>query len=508
MTGTRTSGILLHPSSLPGALPHGDFGPTAYRFVDWLVEAGQHLWQVLPLTPPGSGNSPYMSASAFAGNPAFVSPERLVEQGLLNPQVAAAALAAVMPVTRVDFDADARIRGRLLRQAASCLFEGGGTDRALTDDFSHWCEQNRSWADDYALFAAIAASGLGPAWRNWPAALRHRDPRALSEARVRHADEIRFQLFVQWQFDLQWRAIKRYANDRSVSIVGDIPIYCAFDSADVWQCPELFQLDDEFAPRAVAGVPPDYFSATGQLWGNPLYDWDRHRSDDFAWWRARLRRTLEHADIVRIDHFRGLAGYWAVPAEAATAIDGRWQAGPGIALFDALRQDLGTVPVIAEDLGTITPDVIALRDAVGLPGMAVLQFAFGDDADNLYLPHNLRPNTVLYSGTHDNDTSRGWFASAPAEERSRVQIYLKTDGREIEWDLIHAASSSVARLAIYPMQDVLGLGNESRMNLPGVAQAQWSWRMHWDQLQAWHTRRLAEISAAHGRHPPRTIGDR
>ncbi|MEZ5649911.1 MAG: 4-alpha-glucanotransferase [Burkholderiaceae bacterium] len=501
----RTSGILLHPSSLPGALPHGDFGPAAFRFIDWLVEAGQHLWQVLPLSPPGSGHSPYMSTSVAAGNPAFVSPEQLAMQGLLSPDVVNAALAGIDTAARVDFDADARVRNRLLRQAAAHFFEGGGALAGPTAAFDQWYAVNRSWADDYALFAALAESGLGANWRRWPAALRRRTPNALAEARGRCADEIRFQLFVQWQFDEQWRAIRRYANERSVSIVGDMPIYCAFDSADVWQHPYLFQLDDAFEPHAVAGVPPDYFSATGQLWGNPLYDWDAHARDGFAWWCARLRRTLDHADIVRIDHFRGLAGYWAVPATADTAVQGQWRPGPGMALFDALGDALGAVPVIAEDLGTITPDVTALRDAVGLPGMCVLQFAFADDAANPYLPHNLRPNRVLYSGTHDNDTSRAWFATAPAEERTRVQIYLKTDGREIEWDLIHAASSSVARLAIYPMQDVLGLGGDARMNLPGVADGQWSWRMDWHQLHAWQTRRLFEISVAHGRHPPRPL---
>ncbi len=507
MLDQRTSGILLHPSSLPGAMPHGDFGPDAYRFVDWLVQAGQHLWQVLPLTPPGQGNSPYMSASVLAGNPSFVSPQQLVTQGLLSASVVDAVLAGRTPATRVDFEADARVRTTLLRQAAGHFFDAGQAAPSLEAGFDDWYARNRSWADDYALFVALADSGLGRDWRRWPSDLRGRRAASIDDARRRLATEIRFHLFVQWQFDEQWRAIRRYANERSVSIVGDIPIYCAFDSADVWQHPALFQLDENLQPNAVAGVPPDYFSATGQLWGNPLYEWDNHASDDFAWWRARLRRTLEHADIVRIDHFRGLAAYWAVPAGASTAVDGRWRPGPGKALFDALERELGGVPVIAEDLGTITPDVVALRDAVGLPGMCVLQFAFADDADNLYLPHNVRPDRVLYTGTHDNDTSRGWFASAPAAERSRAQVYLKTDGREIEWDLIHAASCSVARLAVYPMQDVLGLGSEARMNLPGEAQSQWSWRLDWEQLQSWQTRRLAEISAAHGRHPPRAVKD-
>lgn len=507
MTITRTSGILLHPSSLPGALPHGDFGPAAYRFVDWLMESGQHLWQILPLSPPGSGNSPYMSASVFAGNPAFVSPEQLANQGLLSPEGVMAALSGVSPGSRVDFDTDARVRNRLLRQAAACFFEGSPALAGLASSFDAWRERNRGWADDYALFAALSASGLGGDWRRWPEPLRRRSDRALAEARAQQAQEILYQLFVQWQFDVQWSAIRHYANERSVSIVGDMPIYCAFESADVWQRPDLFQLNDEFNPSAVAGVPPDYFSATGQLWGNPLYDWEAHDREGFAWWCARLGRTLEHADIVRIDHFRGLAGYWAVPADARTAVEGRWRTGPGMALFDALGRALGGVPVIAEDLGTITPDVTALRDAVGLPGMCVLQFAFGDDADNAYLPHNLRRNCVLYTGTHDNDTSLGWFAAAPADERSRAQIYLKTDGHEIHWDLIHAASASVAGMAIYPMQDVLGLGSEARMNLPGMAQSQWSWRMDWGQLQAWQTRRLYEISVAHGRHPARVVED-
>ncbi len=526
MIDRRTSGILLHPSSLPGPAEHGDFGPAARRFVDWLVDAGQHLWQVLPLSPPGGGESPYTALSVRAGNPLLVSPEELVTQGLLDAEVTMSAMAQRSPLAivdssgvpshapaagprRLDFDRARHVRMALLRQAAAAFNEPAdslGRDRFadLRREFDDWLERHDSWANDYSLFMALASSGLGTHWIDWPADLREREPAALTRARFAHATECDFWLFVQWQFDRQWTSLHDYARARDVSIVGDMPIYCSLDSVDVWQHPELFQLDDRLMPRRVAGVPPDYFSATGQLWGNPLYAWEVHARNDFAWWRARMARALEHADIVRIDHFRGLAAYWSVAAEATDARDGFWVPGPGASLFDAVARDhINAMPIIAEDLGVITADVTALRDAVGLPGMAVLQFAFGDDADNLYLPHRLRPATVLYTGTHDNDTSIGWFADIDAEQRERVQVYLKCSGQDISWDLIHAASASVARLAIYPMQDVLCLASEARMNVPGVAGGQWNWRFEWHQLQDWQTRRLRDISTAHGRHPPR-----
>lgn len=522
MKAARASGILLHPTSLPGGGSDaarggcGDFGDQALRFVDWLAAAGQRYWQVLPLTPPGPGHSPYMSASTHAGNPVLISIERLVTAGLLDADAIAAdgiaaeaapvgrpggtgaAVTASSPHFAELEGVEARKLG-LLRRAAERFF---GDDPALGEArtaFRQWSAAQVGWLDDYALFQAVDAAEGGRSWSQWPPALARREPAAITAARREHEAECRYWSFVQWIFDTQWQAVRAYARERGVAIIGDLPIYCASHSADVWVNPGLFELDEQLQPAVVAGVPPDYFSATGQLWGNPLYRWSAHAEEDYAWWIARMRSALRHADVVRIDHFRGFAGYWEVPATATTAIDGQWRPGPGIALFDAVRAALGELPIIAEDLGTITADVIALRDDLGLPGMAVLQFAFGGGPDNAYLPHNLQRNCVIYTGTHDNDTSRGWFATAPDAERRATQVYLKTDGSEIQWDLIHAASSSVATLAIYPMQDVLGLGSEARMNLPGRGEVQWRWRFSWDQVAPWQAERLALIGSAHGR---------
>ncbi len=515
ITSGRASGILLHPTSLPGPHGSGDLGPDARRFVDWLAEAGQTLWQILPLNPPGPGNSPYMSPSVHAGNPLLISLEELARDGWLDRQaIDAAARSALRPQARIDFEAAGRLRMTMLRQAASRFFEDTTATDAIRREFHAWCESVRDWLDDYALFMAIAGAA-GVNWVGWPARLRDRDPDALAEAATTLAAALRFWRFVQWTFDRQWTALRRYANDRGIAIVGDMPIFCDYDSVDVWCHPTLFQLDATRRRIAVAGVPPDYFSATGQLWGNPLYDWPAHEAQDYAWWRARMRTALRQADMVRIDHFRGLAAYWAVPAGAVDAVGGCWQTGPGRGLFDAIAADLVDVeapggadaadirflPIVAEDLGTITPDVIALRRGLGIPGMCVLQFAFRGGPDNLYLPHNLHRDCVLYTGTHDNDTTRGWFDSASTEERRRAQVYLKTDGHEIHWDLIHAASASVAERAIYPLQDVLGLGNEARMNLPGQALGQWGWRFDWSMVQPWYAQRLREIGLVHGRVP-------
>lgn len=524
MTATRASGILLHPTSLPGDGGCGDFGDEALRFVDWLAAAGQRYWQVLPLTPPGPGHSPYMSASTHAGNPVLISIERLVGAGLLTAAEVDAAAAARDPATVAHLMSDPAMgRGpttppslhfadldhvearklRLLRLAAERFF---GDDPALDPAraaFRQWAAAQVGWLDDYALFQAIDADQGRRNWSLWPGPLARREPAAIAAARRDHEAECRFWSFVQWVFDSQWQAVRRHARERGVAIIGDLPIYCASHSADVWVHPGLFELDATLQPTVVAGVPPDYFSATGQLWGNPLYRWPAHAAEHYAWWIARMRSALRHADVVRIDHFRGFAGYWEVPASAQTAVDGQWRPGPGIAVFEAIRDAIGDavggLPIIAEDLGTITADVIGLRDEMGLPGMAVLQFAFGGGPDNVYLPHNLQRNTVIYSGTHDNDTSRGWFAAATQAERRAAQVYLKTDGSEIQWDLIHAASASVAALAIYPMQDVLGLGSEARMNVPGHGSVQWRWRFSWDQVSPWQAERLAMIGAAHGR---------
>ena len=505
MSGVRASGILLHPTSLPGRAGSGDFGEQARHFIDWLAVAGQRYWQVLPLTPPGPGHSPYMSASTHAGNPVLISVEQLVTDGLLDDERLRGALAAAGLVDDGDTVHHAALERveaaklQLLRLAAERFFGDDSRFEAARAGFRQWSAAQVGWLDDYALFQAIDATLRTPSWTRWPTALARREPAAIAAARREHELECRFWCFVQWVFDVQWQAVREYAHDRGVRIIGDLPIYCASHSADVWVNPQLFELDADLQPTVVAGVPPDYFSETGQLWGNPLYRWPAHAAEHYAWWIARMRSALRHADIVRIDHFRGFAGYWEVPAQAATAIDGQWRAGPGVALFEAMREALGELPIIAEDLGTITGDVIQLREELGLPGMAVLQFAFGGGSDNAYLPHNLGRNTICYTGTHDNDTSRGWFTAAPDHERDAVRVYLKTDGSEIQWDLIHAASMSVAALAVYPMQDVLGLGSEARMNVPSHARAQWRWRFSWDQVAPWQAERLATIGTAHGR---------
>ncbi len=497
----RRCGILLHPTSLPGPHGSGDFGPAAFHFIDWLHAAGQTVWQMLPLNPIGPGNSPYASVSAFAGSPLLVALEPLVAKGWLAP--VGAVEAAQFSARQVDFDRVTRFRMAALRAAAEGFFaRAGDADR---DAFAAYCAEHAHWLDDYALFMAIdeatraSASGFAP-WTHWPAPLARREPRALAAARRHHARAIDFWCFCQWCFDSQWQAVRRYAAERGVLLVGDLPIFVAHHSADCWTRPELYRLDAEFEPTVVAGVPPDYFSATGQRWGNPLYDWDAMQRDGYAWWIARVRRQLQLADWLRVDHFRGFAACWEIPADAETAVDGRWVPSPGAELFEALQAALGRLPLIAEDLGVITPDVEALRDRFGLPGMRILQFAFGADADNGYLPHNFVPNTCAYTGTHDNDTFAGWWRAASARERAFAAAYLGCDGEGAHWAAIRAVSQSVARLAVFPLQDVLGLDGEHRMNTPGQGQA-WAWRFGWDMVGPDAGRRLGQISAACGRAP-------
>ncbi len=514
MNGRRASGVLLHPTSLPAAAPgeahvvdagSGDLGRAAFAFIDWLAAAGQSLWQVLPLNPPGPGNSPYTSVSAWAGNPALISPTVLAEDGLLNLDESPGngdASAHTGSVSRIDFGTSTALRMQLLRNAAVRFFATAAGRRADIAAFDAWCTNEQSWLADYALFMALREScGTDLCWAQWPTDVAAREPGVLRAARVQLADTVRFWSFVQWQFARQWQAVREHCRQRGVRIIGDMPIYVAWDSVDVWANSELFDLGRDYRPRVVAGVPPDYFSADGQLWGNPLYRWSRHAEQGYVWWQTRVIAALANADLVRIDHFRAFESYWEVAADAETAIDGQWQAGPGQALFTALAVAVGEpLPLIAEDLGTITPAVMALRQSAGLPGMRVLQFAFGGDADDLNLPHNVPEACAVYTGTHDNDTSLGWFATASARERDFARIYLKSDGHEIGWDLIHAASTSVARYAVYPMQDVLGVGSEARMNVPGLAGGQWGWRFDWAQVAPWQARRLREISAVHGRN--------
>ncbi len=501
MANARRSGILLHPTSLPGPHGIGDLGPAAYHFVDWLSAAGQSLWQMLPLTPIGPGNSPYASVSAFAGSPLMVALEPLVTAGWLAP-VPDSELVGFDSAS-VDFATLAPWRiGKLKEACAGFSTRATAADRAALSSFA---QGESSWLDDYALFMALEAhcnrDRPGHDWTAWDPALAGRDPVALAAARTRHADEISFWVFVQWCFDVQWQALRSYAAQRQIGMVGDLPIFIAHHSADCWAHPELFCLDSRFQRTVVAGVPPDFFSATGQHWGNPLYRWDACEREGYRWWIARMRRQLSLSDRIRLDHFRGFAAYWEIPASAPTAVAGHWVPGPGADLFQAMTAVLGPLPIIAEDLGVITDDVVALRDGFEFPGMRILQFAFAEGSDNNYLPHNYQPNTVAYTGTHDNDTAIGWWATASPRERAYAGRYLPTDGREVHWDLIRAACASVARTAIYPLQDVLGLDGRHRLNTPGSTGC-WTWRFHWDWVDPGAALRLRALTESYGRLAP------
>jgi 4-alpha-glucanotransferase len=501
MYDRRASGMLLHPTSLPGPGGIGSLGEAAYRFIDWLVAAKQRRWQIMPLGPTSYGDSPYATLGALAGNPLLISLERLADEGLLS----ADDLAAELPATHVDYGAV--IPWKLDRlQRAYANFSAGAAGE-LQGAFTAFHQEHAHWLDDYALFAALKEAHGGAPWNEWEAEIRTRQPQALVAWRERLGDRIRFQQFIQWQFLRQWLDVKRYANERDIQIIGDIPIFVAYDSADVWANPELFFLDPDGNPTVVAGVPPDYFSATGQRWGNPLYRWDVLAQRGYDWWIERFRIMLTQVDIVRLDHFRGFAAYWEVPASEDTAMNGRWVPGPGSAFFNAVREALGRVPIIAEDLGLITPDVDALREEQGMPGMAVLQFAWGDTAANVYLPHNHVRNQVVYTGTHDNDTTVGWWHTLGDHDRAHLQRYLGIHGDDIAWDLIRAALLSVADTAIMPLQDVLSLGSEGRMNSPGRPEGNWSWRFQADQLTPANAERLGTLTELAGRVPIATGDD-
>lgn len=492
-SGPRRSGVLLHLTSLPGPHGSGDLGPDALRFVDWLAAGGQSLWQFLPLGEVGIGHSPYMSASAFAGNSLLVDLGELVERGWLR----ADEVADWPGGSRVDLDAVAPWRRRLLALAAS-RFDG-------RDDagFEAFVAEQADWLEDHALFATLSARWPGRVWHDWDPPLARRDPAALHAVRREAAEELHLHRFTQWCFFRQWQRLRRHARDRDVCLVGDLPFYVALHSADVWAHPELFDLDAGGRPVAVAGVPPDAFAATGQLWGNPLYRWSAHAAEGWDWWIRRLRAILATVDRVRIDHFRGFESCWRVPADAATAVGGAWTASPGRELFEAARAALGELPVIAEDLGVITPEVTALRRALGFPGMRVLQFGWGEGPDNdrHHLPHRYDRDCAVYGGTHDNDTALGWWAGASEAQRLHVRDYLACDGADVGWSFIRAACASVATLAVHPMQDVLRLGGEHRMNRPGTAHGNWAWRFAWDQVEPGHAGLLARMADLYGRAP-------
>ncbi len=483
----------------------GDLGPAAHGFADFLVAAGQSLWQMLPLGPTGYGDSPYACYSAFAGNTLLISPERLVSEGLLTEDDITG---PSLPDERVDFVAAHDLKEILLRKA----FEQyqGTTSTALRSEFETFKQRAVDWLDDYALFRALKDAQGGVAWNEWDPALVRREPSALARSRAELQQELEAQKFYQFLFFRQWFKLKSYCHELGVRIIGDLPIFVAQDSADVWTNPEQFKLDKNGAPIVVAGVPPDYFSATGQLWGNPLYNWDHMLRDGFSWWIKRVAETLHVVDIVRIDHFRGFAACWEIPGGDQTAERGQWVEAPGRELFAAIRSALGDLPIIAEDLGVITPDVVALRDGFGFPGMRILQFAFGGDSKNIDLPHNYIAQVVAYTGTHDNDTTVGWFSSVAGEgstrdakqiarEREFCLDYLPSNGLEIHWDFIRAVLASVANTAVVPLQDLLGLGNEARMNLPNSTEGNWSWRIKADQLTDDIGDRLRELTVLYGR---------
>ena len=495
MALARGSGVLLHPTSLPGPHGSGDLGLEAERLLDWLERAQQRYWQVLPLSPVGYGSSPYSSLSTFAGNPMLVDLRALVARGWLA--AADVPAATELPARHLDFGRANGLRTALLRRAAQTFFARPAPEEHAA--YEAFVEKHAPWLDDYSLFMALHDAHAGAEWSSWESGLVHREKAALARARATLADGVGYHRFTQWLFFEQWARLRAMAAAKHIRLIGDVPIFVAYHSADVWAHPELFHLDEARRPTVVAGVPPDYFSATGQRWGNPLYRWDKLAETGFAWWVDRLRALLELVDVVRLDHFRGFAGYWEIPAEAETAVSGRWVDGPGAALFEALRAALGNLPIVAEDLGLITPDVAVLRDRFRFPGMKVLQFAFGSDAQNAFLPHNYERNAVVYTGTHDNDTTRGWFDQAPEAERHFVRRYLGTDGRDLPWDFIRLALGSVADVAIVPFQDVLGLGSEGRMNRPGLAAGNWDWRFTWDEVPTDAATRLADLVRAYGR---------
>ncbi len=502
----RGSGILLHPTSFPGPYGNGEFGAAAYQFVDFLRDSGQRIWQVLPLGPTGYGDSPYQCFSAFAGNPLLISLDALSAVGYLN----AADLNETprFPSDYVDFGAVIAWKAPLLRKAFRAFQQSRAAEQ---EAFHEFCRKNYLWIDEFALFMALKEEHNNVSWTMWDRELALREPDAMARARKALQDQIECHKFIQFEFDQQWSELKGHCARSGVRILGDLPIYVALDSADVWANRELFQLDQRGQPQVVAGVPPDYFSATGQLWGNPIYRWDEHAKSEYSWWTSRFRRALEMLDMIRCDHFRGFAGYYEIPAGELTALSGRWVTGPGPALFEAVERALGKLPIVAENLGVITPDVEALRQKFEFPGMAILQFAFGNDPQAPdFRPHNYGHHLVAYSGTHDNDTAVGWWTSHAGADSTRTvadiekemehaRRYLNTDGREINWVLIRTLMASVADTVLFPLQDLLGVGSEGRMNLPGRSSGNWRWRFRPEILTPAVGARLKKLAETYER---------
>jgi 4-alpha-glucanotransferase len=500
MKKERASGVLLHPTSLPGPYGIGDLGPSAVRFADFLRETGQTYWQILPLGPTGFANSPYSSFSAFAGNPFLVSPEWLEEDGLLDlgdePR---------LPSNYVDFERVYAFKDGLLRASFEKFQQAGaaglGSLRAQHDRF---CAENEAWLADYTLFCALKIHHQGAPWTAWEPALVRRDPAAIKTWRDRLAPEMAYQAYVQFLFYRQWSQLKSLCRERAIQFIGDIPIYVSHDSADVWIHQDLFKLDERGRSTVVAGVPPDYFSETGQRWGNPIYRWDRMAKDGYRWWTERFRETLKKVDVIRLDHFLGFSAYWEIPAEETYAVKGQWVPGPGHRFFETMKRKLKGLPFVAENLGVVTPEAEALREKFGLPGMAIMQFSFYP-FDETYHLYNYSENTFAYTGTHDNDTVVGWYhsPSVKPEEKDYCRRYMATDGKEVHWDFIRFCHALHTRASIVPLQDLMGKGTEARMNFPGRVEGNWKWRFHWDELTPAIRDRFGTLTALYGRssHP-------
>jgi 4-alpha-glucanotransferase len=500
MLDFRASGVLLHPTSLPSRFGIGDLGENAYQFVDFLANSDQQIWQILPIGPTGYGNSPYLSYSALAGNSLLISPEILQQQDLLTQEELQHL--PDFPLDQVDFEGVIRTKIPLLRQASD-RFKAQATDEEK-ETFQRFCNRQNDWLSDYALFMSLKEAHQGSAWNQWPADIASRQPQAMVEWAAKLADDIFFHKFVQYQFFSQWQSLKEYANEKGVQLFGDIPIYVAHDSVDVWAHREIFQLDPDTGEAALmAGVPPDYFSDTGQLWGNPVYNWQALEKTNFKWWIRRVEAILEYVDIIRIDHFRGFQAYWAVPQGETTAIKGTWLDAPGENFFLLLDKQLGKLPIVAEDLGVITPEVEALRDKFSFPGMKILQFAFDSDRGNGFLPYNYTDrNCIVYTGTHDNDTTVGWFNERSPEAQANVVDYLGCVGNDgIHWAMIRLALSSVGNTAVLPFQDILGLGTDAKMNTPSQATGNWGWRCRGEAFNEELSGRLKYLTYVYGRAP-------
>ena len=492
----RFSGILVHPTSFPGPYGIGDLGKEAYQFIDFLKDSGQSLWQCLPLGPTGFGDSPYQAFSSFAGQPLIISPDKLADMNLLTEED----LTDIpeWDETKIDYGPVIQYKTSLLKTAYEHFKEN--TDESLAKAYTSFCRKHKKWLDEYALFMALKDENGGVSWHEWPDEYKYADLKARRKYARKFKDETGYYKFIQFIFYKQWHELKDYAHQNGIRIIGDIPIFVAPDSADVWANKELFQLDKKGYPKVVAGVPPDYFSATGQLWGNPLYDWEQHKATGYSWWISRIKSQLELVDFLRIDHFRGFESYWAIPYGQKTAQKGKWRKGPGADFFEALYQALGNeLPIIAEDLGIITPEVEELRDQFHLPGMKVLQFAFDNVEENNFLPHTYQSNCICYTGTHDNDTTIGWYKSTSDASRDKVRRYMNCDGSMVAHDFIRTAMGSVARCAIFPLQDALSLDTDARMNTPGTRENNWAWRYTSDLLTPGLTRDLKELTILYGR---------